>query len=46
MKATETKLINQDQTVSEIERIAREHINDLENYKEWDFFKFYNLLLN
>lgn len=44
MKATETKLINQDQTVSEIERIAREHINDLENYKEWDFFKFYNLV--
>lgn len=44
MKATETKLINQDQTVSEIERIAKEHVNDLDKYKEWDFFRFYNFV--
>ena len=44
MKATNQKLINQDQTVSEIQRIAKEHIKDLDNFKDWNFFKFYNLV--
>lgn len=44
MKITETELINQDQTVSEIERIARQYVNDLDDYKDWDFFRFYNLV--
>ncbi len=44
MKATEKKLINQDETVREIKRIAHEHFRDLEKFKIWDFFKFYNLV--
>lgn len=44
MKAIEQKLINQDQTVSEIQRIAKQYVSDLDNFKNWDFFKFYNLV--
>ncbi|HMV44814.1 MAG TPA: hypothetical protein PK079_21630 [Leptospiraceae bacterium] len=44
MKAIEQKLINQDQTVSEIQRIAKQYVSDLDNFKDWDFFKFYNLV--
>jgi hypothetical protein len=44
MKATEKKLSNQDETVSEIKRIATQYYTDLEAYKDWDFFKFYNLV--
>jgi hypothetical protein len=43
MKATEKKLINQDETVREIKRIATQYHTDLEAFKDWYFFKFYNL---
>ncbi len=44
MKATEKKLTNQDETVREIKRIATQYYTDLEAFKDWDFFKFYNLV--
>lgn len=44
MKATQRNLPSQDFTIVEIKRIASQHVKDLDNFKDWNFFKFYNLV--